>query len=404
MFVFGIAAGAFGQNTLPMYTVRIQAIRLADDDGKRQAVTLPESVVESVDFANKVYAPIGLKLLFDPRTDFITLNNTAANSMNVDPKPPRVSGRIGSEVAAKYPGKLVVFFRYGPGEKATGSSFAHFEDDFVAMGGNLHRPRDSAFSHEFGHYLGLQHTHGLGFDTVQEAEKDFIKSGKKPDRYDGDGLSDTLPDPCIRELRNKFTVASIKMDGVKLELPRRNIMSYYLDGDSLSPQQIAIARWFLEHRVKNNMRFPVNADAKNPIQAETLQSSGMKDCRVTRDKISAKDYDMRYWSNDTWLAFRFGQKGSARITLPVAETGVYRLDFYAARAVSFGKIQFNLDGKPLGEPIDLYAPRTIPSGRISLGTAELKAGDHILQLEVCGKNEASTAYTFALDCIELTKM
>ena len=135
-----------------------------------------------------------------------------------------------------------------------------------------------------------------------------------------------------------------------------------------------------------------------------MRTLATQDCRVTKDKIPASDYDARYWSNDSWLAFRFREKGSARLALPVAESGLYRLDLYGARAVSFGKVQLSLDGKPLGGPIDAYAPRTIPSGRMSLGTMRLTAGDHVLQVEVVGRNAASTTYSFALDCIELVRL
>ena len=393
-----------GQQANPLaHTVHIQVVQLADDDGGRRATADPQAITRWVDFANKVYAPVGLRLEFDPRRDWATLNNTAANSMNVDPRPPHVSGRLGSGIAAWYPGKLVVFIRYGSGTSPTHHCFAYWKDDFVAMGSTFRNQLDCAFSHELGHYLGLLHPENKGFDTVEEAEKHFIQTGRKPSVYEGDGLSDTPPCPDIRTLRHQTTVTSIELDGVRFELPRRNIMSDYLEADSLTPQQIAIARWFVEYRVKNNMRFPVNTDAGSPIQAETLRTLATQDCRVTRDKIPASDYDARYWSNDSWLAFRFREKGSARLALPVAESGLYRLDFYGARAVSFGKVQLSLDGKPLGEPIDFYAPRTIPSGRMSLDTMRLTAGDHVLQVEVVGRNAASTAYSFALDCIELVR-
>ena len=401
VLMLGSVAGASEQQqTLPIHTVRIQVVQLADDDGGRRATVSPEAVRGSVDIANKIYAPVGLRLEFDPRTDCAMVKNTAANSINVDPKSPRVSGRIGSQVAARYPGKLVVLFRYGSDQKPTGSGFAHWRDNFVAMGG-VYKESGPRFAHELGHYLGLLHTHRPGFDTVQEAEAFFKRTGRNPAVFDGDGLSDTPPDPLIRPLRRKPTATSVELDGVTFELPRRNLMSYYNEGDSLTPQQIAMARWLLEYRLKNNMRFPVNTDAGSPIRAETLRWSGTKDCDVSKGKIPTRDYDALYWSSDSWLFFRFGEKGNVELVLPVAESGRFRLDFYAARSPDFGKFQFSLDGKPLGEPIDAYAPRTMPSGRISLGTMKLEAGDHRLRFDVVGKNEASTGYNFALDCIEL---
>ena len=389
MFILSsvLAAGADKTDPLPPYTIHVQVVQLADDDGGRATKVLPEAVKGSVDIANQVYAPVGLRLVFDPQTDWAVVKSTAANNLNVEPRNPRVAVKAGNEIATRYPGKLVVLFRYGPGKKPIGSGFSYFNENFVVLGG-VYTGSGHRFSHEFGHYLGLAHTHRPGFDSVQEAAAFFKKSGRNPSVFDGDGLSDTPPDPLIRPFRKKSNVTIVELDGVKFELPRRNLMSYYNGGDSLTPQQIAIARWFLERRVKNNMRFPVNADAASPIQTEILKWSGAQECGVSKEKISIPGYDPRHWSNDSWLLLRFGEKGSIRLTVPVAEAGLHRLDVYTAMAQDFGKVRFSLNGEPLGGPVDAYAPRTVPSGRISLDTVNLAAGDHMLQIDVAGKNTA----------------
>ena len=70
------------------------------------------------------------------------------------------------------------------------------------------------------------------------------------------------------------------------------------------------------------------------------------------------------------------------------------------KARDYGIVQFYLDGKKAGEPIDLYNPTVVPTEPISLGTHELTAGEHKLTVEIVGANEkAVKAYMFGLDRI-----
>ena len=46
-----------------------------------------------------------------------------------------------------------------------------------------------------------------------------------------------------------------------------------------------------------------------------------------------------------------------------------------------------LDGRKLGEPIDLYNPDPVPGGEVDFGVHQLKAGEHKLMLEMVGINE-----------------
>ena len=90
----------------------------------------------------------------------------------------------------------------------------------------------------------------------------------------------------------------------------------------------------------------------------------------------------------TWSALRGGKMAQQRSTmvdgarpgaklnlrLPVKSAGQQRLDLGLTKARDYAIVQFYLDGKRLGEPIDLYhAPDVIPTTR-SLGVHELTAG------------------------------
>ena len=60
-------------------------------------------------------------------------------------------------------------------------------------------------------------------------------------------------------------------------------------------------------------------------------------------------------------------------------------------------MQFYLDGKKVGEPVDLYnGPDVIPA-TVMLGVHEMTAGDHTLTVKIVGANEkAVKGYMFGI--------
>ena len=95
------------------------------------------------------------------------------------------------------------------------------------------------------------------------------------------------------------------------------------------------------------------------------------------------------WSNESQLWWTKGKPGD-RLTLrlPVKEDGRYKLIVQMTKAVDYGIVQWSLDGKKLGEPLDLYNRGVIPTGPLELGLHDLTKGDHRLTLEIVGANEA----------------
>ena len=125
------------------------------------------------------------------------------------------------------------------------------------------------FAHEVGHYLGLLHTHANVFDTVAQAEV-WLKDHKgEVSSFDGDGLSETPPDPFIGAIQCD-RASSVVLLGNKVVFPRTNIMSYwYFRPKTLSPRQVEIARWFAQRRLRSGM--PTNLAWRTPLEVETLE-------------------------------------------------------------------------------------------------------------------------------------
>jgi WD40 repeat protein len=112
------------------------------------------------------------------------------------------------------------------------------------------------------------------------------------------------------------------------------------------------------------------------------------------------------WSGNSQLFVKPPQGAWVDLELPVPGDGSYHVIVYLTKAPDYGIIQFHLDGKQLGKPIDCFqADRVIRTGAIDLGEMELKKGNATMRVEVVGTNPKSVGwrYMWGLDCVVLKK-
>ncbi|GAB6166793.1 DUF2961 domain-containing protein [Thermostilla marina] len=109
------------------------------------------------------------------------------------------------------------------------------------------------------------------------------------------------------------------------------------------------------------------------------------------------------WTNNDQLWWTGAGPGDKlELLLPVKADGTYRLSVVLTKARDYGIVQFAVDGKDIGTPIDLYNPDVVRTEPISLGTLELSKGDHVLSVTITGANpRAIKAYMFGLDEVRL---
>ncbi len=109
------------------------------------------------------------------------------------------------------------------------------------------------------------------------------------------------------------------------------------------------------------------------------------------------------WSNDAhlwWINAKPGDK--LNLELPVAKAGKYKLAMQLTQAPDYGIVQWYLDGRKLGDPVDLYYPSVAPTGLISFGETDLSKGQHTLTVEILGANEkAIKNFMCGLDYVKL---
>jgi hypothetical protein len=96
------------------------------------------------------------------------------------------------------------------------------------------------------------------------------------------------------------------------------------------------------------------------------------------------------------------QDAVLELALPVESRGSYDISAAFTRAPDYGQIALALDGKPLGEPIDLFAPKVEHSGPIRLGRATIEPGEHHLTLTITGRNALSHGTLVGVDWFKLT--
>ncbi len=388
-----------------LLTVPVQALLVSDDDGTRPARATAEEFKTWIDFANRAFRRAKVRFEFKPEYDWDTLHNTVINNITGTSDSNWIEARsLGNKIAAEYPGKIVVFIRHGPESQPSGGGFSWCTYDFVAMGGfaNMNHCGHShidALAHEIGHYFGLQHTFSGGpLPDVAAAESRLTSANNDPNVFDGDGFTDTLPDPCISSLECR-RIPEITLNGRKFRLPRTNLMSYYDERVSLSVQQINRVRWILEKRIANKMATLRNSPGSGKMEAENLRILNTSDCSTTIQNM--KNFGPGNWSNQAQLFCGAQKNGTITLELPVTESTTYQLIVYATLAPDFGIIECRVDEKQTGKPQDLYYQLVLPSGPLDLGEIKLSKGTHQITFTATKKHTASTGYKFGIDAIEL---
>lgn len=149
---------------------------------------------------------------------------------------------------------------------------------------------------------------------------------------------------------------------------------------------------------------PLDQSGKVPgaLEGETL-----KVLRATAGQTRVQDMEgfrEDRWSGNSQLFWTGAKPGEQlELELSVAADGTYDVEAVLTMARDYAIVRLNLDGEPLGAPLDLFNhPDVVTTGVIQLGRHHLVAGPHKLSIEIVGSNPAAAkAYLAGLDYLRL---
>ncbi len=140
------------------------------------------------------------------------------------------------------------------------------------------------------------------------------------------------------------------------------------------------------------------------IEGEKMKIVKITDGQARLQKMQAFKKDR--WSENNHLWWTGGKPGSRLILqFPVDNSGEYEILAVFTKAHDYGKIKVKVDDQPQAFEFDLFnKPDVVTTGVVSLGTMKLKAGNHLLHIEITGKHpQATPAYMFGIDYLYLSR-
>jgi hypothetical protein len=146
---------------------------------------------------------------------------------------------------------------------------------------------------------------------------------------------------------------------------------------------------------------PTRGPDKGRYEAE--KSGLVKVAGISKGRAARQD--MRgfgsQWSGNAqlvWICPTSEQELTVSFEVTEAGSGL-RLGF--TKAPDYGTFELSLDGKKIGENVDLYDPKVVHTVH-NIADVKTRAGRHTLSFKGVGKNERSTRYFFGLDYIDVT--
>ncbi|MBO11093.1 MAG: hypothetical protein CMJ68_10045 [Planctomycetaceae bacterium] len=160
-----------------------------------------------------------------------------------------------------------------------------------------------------------------------------------------------------------------------------------------------------ECRSWNRLFAPPGKPVLGPVNGRyEAEVGGLVKARATSSRQASRQ-DMRefgkQWSGNAqlfWGCPNVAQELAVSFDVTGAGSG---LRFGFTKAPDYGLFEVSLDGKTIGDNVDLYDPKVIHAVQ-DVGGLKLTAGRHTLRFKCVGKNDRSIRYYFGLDYIEVS--
>lgn len=141
----------------------------------------------------------------------------------------------------------------------------------------------------------------------------------------------------------------------------------------------------------------VYRDWSGVVEAE----AALDTVKVTAGPVSTQDGGYSGARQLFWTPGAADQKLDFPLDVPA--DGSYELVLVMTRSWDYGTYEAQLDGKPLGAPMNLYS-KNIVAKEHCFPTGPLAAGPHVLSLVNKGKDASSPGYFLGFDCLLLAPL
>jgi hypothetical protein len=238
--------------------------------------------------------------------------------------------------------------------------------------------------------LAITYAADLVSGTHFEAHVPFMKRTGRIEFASGRSLylQSTPVELTSDETGDRFTWRGLRVsipDGATLKWPCRQHNPYSRDGHApLNTAKLVMILPFTSERTAYTVQ--IARAEKQPFDGLVFQAP---DLHVT-SPTSTRMKPLHDLGSFFLGATRPGE--SMTFTLPVKKGGNYELFADFVVFPGYGVVELTVDGKPVGEPFDAYAPELDSSGPISFGTLDLSAGPHSVNVKIVGKNAAAESH------------
>ena len=165
----------------------------------------------------------------------------------------------------------------------------------------------------------------------------------------------------------------------------------------------SVAFWYQAGKAKRFATLPAAAERVVPVTLFEIEAS-VESAKPSPSETKFEASPSTMFSDRQQLLARFAGEKSALVvpfTVAAATRGVARLRL--AASPESGVWSVALDGEPVGNNVDLYAP-TWAVREIRVGMVDLDEGEHMLTFECRGRNPSSLGYFLGLDVLSVDEI
>lgn len=158
----------------------------------------------------------------------------------------------------------------------------------------------------------------------------------------------------------------------------------------------SVALWY---QTEPHKPYPALPPAKDRLYYDWTK---LVEVDQTLDKVSVSEGPLTRQEGGQWTGggqvFWQPAREGQTLNLPIelVEEGDHELLLLMTRSFDYGNYEVQIDGKPLGAPLDLYTPN-VTTKEFAFRTRTLSKGTHTLSFISRGKKAESTGYFFGLD-------